>query len=76
MSAPLLPSFPDVLDSLYRDQHTGPVTIHFAQGVPIVVEFPEAPLRIRLARAPLDRRDVTRADLTQNYAAIMADGTE
>ena len=61
MNEPLRPSFATVLDDLWRQRHTGPITIHFAQGVPNVVEIPEAPMRIAL-----DNREPVRADLTPN----------
>jgi hypothetical protein len=54
------PTFPEVLEGFYRDKHTGPVTVHFAQGVPNVVEIPEEPMRIRL-----DKREPLRASLTR-----------
>jgi len=43
-------SFLEELDRLYLAQHTGPVVIHFAQGVPREVELPQPPVRIVLAK--------------------------
>lgn len=33
------PSFPEMLEQLWQDRHTGPVVIHFANGRPNVVEI-------------------------------------
>lgn len=41
-----------VLRTLWTAKHTGPVTVHFAQGRPVVVEIPVAPQRITLDSAP------------------------
>jgi hypothetical protein len=43
------------LVNVYAQRFTGPVTIHFAQGVPNVVEIPCQPTKI-----VLDRRKVRR----------------
>lgn len=45
---PLRPSFATVLDDLWRQRHTGPVTIHFQSGQARTVEIPEEPMRISL----------------------------
>ena len=45
-------SFVTLLDKLYTDKHTGPIVLHFAQGVPNAVEFPSEPVRV-----PLTKRD-------------------
>lgn len=42
------PSFPELLERLFADKHTGPVTVHFAQGVPNVIEIPGEATKIRL----------------------------
>lgn len=51
-------TFAAVLERLHAEKHTGPVTVHFAQGHPQTVELPCAPVRIRLTgrrlRAKLD----------------------
>ena len=47
-SAPLRPSFPTVLDDIWRRRHTGPVTVHFQSGRPLAVDFPQEPTTIRL----------------------------
>lgn len=44
-------TFARLLERLHRDKHTGPVTIHFGQGVPSRVEIPGEPTRITLDRA-------------------------
>lgn len=44
------PTFPELLERLWMEKHTGPVTVHFAQGVPNVIEFPGEPRRIPLTR--------------------------
>lgn len=41
-------TFAQVIEALYRNKHTGPVIIHFAQGHPNSVELPKEPERIRL----------------------------
>jgi hypothetical protein len=46
--APPKPSFAELLTQLWKDQHTGPVIIHFAQGTPNAVELPAEPTRIKL----------------------------
>ena len=55
MNEPLRPSFAAVLDDLWRQRHTGPVTVHFQSGRALTVEIPEAPLRISLDS---ERREV------------------
>ena len=45
-------SFPDLLERLHREQYTGPVILHFAQGRPNHVEIPAKPETI-----VLDKRD-------------------
>lgn len=41
-------AFADVLAKLHAQQHTGAVTIHFAQGYAVRVELPGEPIRIKL----------------------------
>jgi hypothetical protein len=45
---PLLPTFAEVLTSIWLDKRTGPITVHFAEGVAQQVDFPEAPTIVRL----------------------------
>lgn len=51
------PTFPQLLERLHAERHTGPVVIHFAQGQPNVIEIPSAPTRIALDKP--DRRAQT-----------------
>lgn len=44
-------SFPDLLRTLFAEKHTGPITIHFAQGHPNRLEIPCEPTRIVLDKA-------------------------
>jgi hypothetical protein len=41
-------TFADVLNRLFLEQHTGPVTVHFAEGCPTNVEIPATPTRLKL----------------------------
>jgi hypothetical protein len=43
-------SFPDLLETLHRQQHTGPVIVHFAQGKPNSFEIPAKPKPQRFRR--------------------------
>lgn len=47
---PLRPDFATVLEQIYRDEHTGVIPVHFLKGVPVMVDFPQEPMRIRLDR--------------------------
>lgn len=48
MPEPLRPSFATVLDDLWRRKFTGRFNVDCQSGVPIVIEIPEEPVRIRL----------------------------
>lgn len=52
-------TFPALLERLYREQFTGPVTLYFGQGVPTDVEFPATAARIRLDKAPKGSAELT-----------------
>lgn len=39
-----------ILEKLFTSKHTGPMTIHFAQGRANSVEIPGEPMRIRLEK--------------------------
>ena len=62
MSDPLRPSFATVLDDLWQQRFTGRFLVDCQSGVPIVIEIPEEPQRIRLDTAPKD---------APNYAATV-----
>lgn len=51
------PTFPQMLEALHRDKHTGPVTFHFQSGQAITVEIPEEPTRIRLDMGTKEARN-------------------
>jgi hypothetical protein len=44
-------TFPQFLEAMHAQRHTGRISIDFAQGVPKVIEIPREPRRIRLTRA-------------------------
>lgn len=43
------PTFPDLLEQLYRLNYCGPVTLHFIDGIPGVVEFAQ-PVQLKLQK--------------------------
>ena len=43
------PSFAALLDAVYRSRYSGPITVQFQQGCPMVLEFPRASIRLKLA---------------------------
>lgn len=52
-------TFAGTLDRLYREQFTGSIVVLFGQGVPSVIEIPCEPTRIRLAKRPRSRVELT-----------------
>jgi hypothetical protein len=46
-----VPTFPELLERLYADKFQGPVTLHFAGGLPRRVEFPR-PVQVDLLPLP------------------------
>lgn len=41
-------TFSEVLSLLYETRYTGPLTLHYAHGVPRTMDFPADPVRVRL----------------------------
>lgn len=54
---PLRADFATVLDDLWRQKHTGPITVHFAEGVAQQVDYPQEPMRIKLDRRAKNAHD-------------------
>lgn len=44
-------TFGQFLETMFAQKHTGPVTLHFAEGYPLKVDIPSDPRRICLTRA-------------------------
>jgi len=44
-------TFAQLLDAMFAQKHTGPVTLHFKHGRPYLAELPREPRRIRIAAA-------------------------
>lgn len=44
-------TFLRLCEQLSQEKHTGPITVHFAQGHPSSVDIPCEPTRIRLTKA-------------------------
>lgn len=43
-------TFAEMLQKLHLGKHTGPVIVHFAQGVPNVIELPAPTTQIKLEK--------------------------
>lgn len=41
-------TFPEMLERLHAEKHTGPVVVHLLHGRPDVIEIPQTPERIKL----------------------------
>lgn len=54
---PLRPDFATVLDDLWRQKHNGQIVVHLLDGLPVMVDYPQAPMRIRLDRRAKNKQD-------------------
>ena len=49
LNTPQRPTFQDLLEQLYRLNYCGPVTLHFVDGIPGIVEFAQ-PVQLKLQK--------------------------
>ena len=53
-------TFADLVERLHLEKHTGKVTVHLTQGVPVAAEFPKDAEIVRLEKIPSKDIDRTR----------------